>query len=108
MAVATRARISKKKAASMEDRRAVMAKMLTHPLRLQILKLIDEGEKPMSPSMLAEQLQAPLGNVSYHVRQLLGAKFITLKRTKQRRGAVEHFYALEEKGTDLLKLIADW
>jgi DNA-binding MarR family transcriptional regulator len=41
--------------------------------------LLSENEKPMSPSMLADRLEAPLGNVSYHVRQLLGAKFIVLK-----------------------------
>jgi DNA-binding transcriptional ArsR family regulator len=106
MATATRSRT--KKVETLDERRAVIAKMLTHPLRLQILKLLDENEKPMSPSMLAETLEAPLGNVSYHVRQLLGAKFILLKRTKQRRGAVEHFYAPTDKGTGLLKLVADW
>jgi DNA-binding transcriptional ArsR family regulator len=107
MAVATRKRKATK-VETLEERRAVIAKMLTHPLRLQVLRLLDESEKPMSPSMLAEKLDAPLGNVSYHVRQLLAAKFISLKSRRQRRGAVEHFYGLEEKATDLLSLIADW
>lgn len=108
MAVATRKRTTKKKVETQEERRAVLAKMLTHPLRLQIMKLLDESEEPLSPSTIAERLEAPLGNVSYHVRQLLGAKFLKLKRTKQRRGAVEHFYALEEAGDNLLKIVADW
>lgn len=107
MAVATRKRRATK-VETLEERRAVIAKMLTHPLRLQIMKMLDESDGPMSPSMLAERLEAPLGNVSYHVRQLLASKFVKLKRTKQRRGAVEHFYALEPKGKDLLSIIADW
>jgi DNA-binding transcriptional ArsR family regulator len=106
MATATRSR--RKKVETLEERRAVIAKMLTHPLRAQILTLLNENEKPMSPSQLTEATGAPLGNVSYHVRQLLGAKFIVLKRTKQRRGAVEHFYAVTDKGTNLLSIIADW
>jgi DNA-binding transcriptional ArsR family regulator len=106
MATATRSR--KKKVETLEERRAVIAKMLTHPLRLRVLQLLSESEKPMSPSMLADKLEAPLGNVSYHVRQLLAAKFIVLKTTKQRRGAVEHLYALTDKGKGLLELTADW
>ena len=36
----------------------------------------------------------PLGNVSYHVRQLEKAGLIELVAVKQRRGALEHYYTL--------------
>jgi DNA-binding transcriptional ArsR family regulator len=63
-------------------------KALTHPLRIQILAALDE--RTASPSELADELGAPLGNVSYHVRQLAG--LIKLVKRTPRRGAIEHHY----------------
>ena len=65
-------------------------KALTHPLRIQILAALDE--RTASPSELAEELHAPLGNVSYHVRQLAGLGLIKLVKRTPRRGAIEHHY----------------
>jgi DNA-binding transcriptional ArsR family regulator len=65
-------------------------KALTHPLRIQILAALDE--RTASPSELAEELDAPLGNVSYHVRQLAGLGLIKLVKRTPRRGAIEHHY----------------
>jgi hypothetical protein len=45
-----------------------------------------------SPSEIAEEIGAPLGNVSYHVRFLARVGLIELTSTKPRRGAVEHYY----------------
>jgi DNA-binding transcriptional ArsR family regulator len=70
----------------------VYAKALAHPLRGQILTLLEDGGRK-SPSELAGELEgAPLGNVSYHVRYLHGQDLIRLVATEPRRGAVEHFY----------------
>src|SRR4051794_20565080 len=67
-----------------------IAKALAHPLRLQILELLQERDA--SPSELAKEIDAPLGNVSYHVRQLASFGLVKLVRETPRRGAVEHHY----------------
>jgi DNA-binding transcriptional ArsR family regulator len=67
-----------------------VAKALTHPLRTRILAALDD--KTASPSEIAEELNAPLGVVSYHVRRLHALRFLKLVKRVQRRGAVEHYY----------------
>jgi DNA-binding transcriptional ArsR family regulator len=69
-------------------------KALSHPLRVRMLTLLHQ--KVASPSELADELDEPLGNVSYHMRFLADLKMVKLVRTEPRRGAVEHYYeALE-------------
>jgi len=69
-------------------------KALSHPLRVRMLTLLNQ--KVASPSQLADELDEPLGNVSYHMRFLADLKMVKLVRTEPRRGAVEHYYqALE-------------
>ena len=74
-----------------------------HPLKLRILALMTEppppravGEGAPEPGWSLNSLYVaagePLGNVSYHVRQLEKAGLIELVATKQRRGALEHYY----------------
>lgn len=71
----------------------VIAKALAHPLRREILDAL-EGDREASPVELAQEIVAPLTHLSFHVRQLERAGLVTLTRTRQRRGAVEHFYRL--------------
>jgi DNA-binding transcriptional ArsR family regulator len=69
-------------------------KALSHPLRVRMLTLLNQ--RVSSPSELADELDEPLGNVSYHMRFLADLKMVKLVRTEPRRGAVEHYYeALE-------------
>jgi DNA-binding transcriptional ArsR family regulator len=68
-----------------------IAKALAHPLRMRLLSLLEDGTA--SPTELADVTGASLPRVSYHVRRLASAGLIELVRTKQRRGAVEHYYA---------------
>src|ERR671933_363897 len=69
-------------------------KALSHPLRVRMLTLLNQ--KVASPSELADELDEPLGNVSYHMRFLADLNMVELVRTEPRRGAVEHYYqALE-------------
>ena len=68
----------------------VVAKAFAHPLRVQILTILNE--KVASPNMLAQQLDQSLNLVAYHVRVLEKYDCIELVDTKQRRGATEHFY----------------
>jgi DNA-binding transcriptional ArsR family regulator len=67
-----------------------LAKALAHPLRTRLLVAL-EG-RTASPSELADELQAPLGVVSYHVRRLTSLGFVKLIKRVPRRGAVEHYY----------------
>ena len=61
-------------------------KALSHPLRVRMLTLLNQ--KVSSPSELAEELDEPLGNVSYHMRFLADLNMVKLVRTEPRRGAV--------------------
>lgn len=82
-----------------------IAEAFVHPLKLRILALMAEPPPPRggpaelaqpgwSPNGLYGAAGEPLGNVSYHVRQLEKAGLIELVATKQRRGALEHYYTL--------------
>ena len=74
-----------------------LVKALAHPLRVQILSVLEE--RVASPSDLAEELGAPLGNVSYHVRTLTDLGLLKLVRRRTRRGAVEHYYKATGRAT---------
>jgi DNA-binding transcriptional ArsR family regulator len=67
-----------------------LVKALAHPLRVQILSTLED--RIASPSDLATELDAPLGNVSYHVRTLADLGLVKLVKRRTRRGAVEHYY----------------
>jgi DNA-binding transcriptional ArsR family regulator len=67
-----------------------LVKALAHPLRVQILSTLED--RIASPSDLAMELDAPLGNVSYHVRTLADLGLVKLVKRRTRRGAVEHYY----------------
>lgn len=67
-----------------------LVKVVAHPLRVQALSIL--SERPASPKELAAELGSPVGNVSYHVRELEDVGLIELVDEKKRRGAVEHFY----------------
>jgi DNA-binding transcriptional ArsR family regulator len=80
------------------------AKLFGHPLRVEIARrLLVDGKS--SPSGLAEQLGQPLGNVSYHVRQLAAAGVIRQAGTRPRRGAVEHFYVANGEAAAAVKAL---
>jgi Helix-turn-helix domain len=82
-----------------------IAEAFVHPSKLRILTLMtkpppprapaqDSPEPGWSPNSLYVAMSEPLGNVSDHVRQLQKAGLIQLTATKQRRGALEHYYTL--------------
>jgi DNA-binding transcriptional ArsR family regulator len=72
-----------------------LAKALAHPLRVRILTSLHKGVS--SPNQLSQELDEPLGNVSYHVKTLLEYDCVELVKTEPRRGAVEHFYRATER-----------
>jgi DNA-binding transcriptional ArsR family regulator len=67
-----------------------IAKALSHPMRAQILMILND--RVASPNEIAEAIDERLPNVSYHVRALLDLGTIELVDTAQRRGAIEHYY----------------
>jgi DNA-binding transcriptional ArsR family regulator len=73
---------------SVDDPRYVKA--LSHPLRVRILGILEE--RPASPVELSQVLDASLGTISYHVRQLNDLDLLELVRETPRRGAIEHHY----------------
>lgn len=73
---------------SVDDPRYVKA--LSHPLRVRILGILED--RAASPVELSHVLDATLGTVSYHVRQLNDLDLLELVRETRRRGAIEHHY----------------
>ena len=72
-----------------------LVKMLAHPLRVRILAILEQ--RVASPSEIAQELDASLGVVSYHVRRLEALGMIKLVRKTPRRGAIEHYYQADAK-----------
>lgn len=71
-------------------------KAMSHPLRAEAFRLIrDRG--PLSPAEVARELEADLGDVSYHVRKLSDFDCVEEVENRQVRGAVEHFYRATEQ-----------
>jgi DNA-binding transcriptional ArsR family regulator len=81
-----------------------LMKALSHPLRVQILTLINE--RPWSPNEMHKELDEGLSQVSYHVKVLKDFKMIELTHTEPRRGAVEHYYKAVQR-TFVREKIAD-
>src|SRR5690242_4966125 len=77
-----------KQITEIDDPRFVKA--LAHPLRIHILRILED--RTASPRELADELEAKLPNVSYHVRFLERLGLLELVDTQPRRGALEHFY----------------
>jgi DNA-binding transcriptional ArsR family regulator len=74
-----------------------IAKAYAHPLRMEIMDLLDD--RVASPSQLAAELGSPLSLTSYHVRQLASWGLVKLVRRRQVRGSIEHFYTATVRPT---------
>jgi DNA-binding transcriptional ArsR family regulator len=74
-----------------------LAEVSIHPLRLRILKRAASTDGKFSPVELAAEFGEPLGNVSYHVRELREAGLVRPAGTTPRRGAVQHYYKVAAK-----------
>ena len=74
-----------------------LVRAYAHPLRIQILGMLDG--RVASPSEIAAELETPLTNVAYHVRQLVSLGFVELVRRTARRGAIAHHYTAKVRPT---------
>lgn len=64
---------------------------LRHPLRRRLLRRYVESAEHLSPRELARLENAPLSNVSYHVRELLRLEAIVVSEVRPVSGSL-HFY----------------
>ena len=76
---------------------ARLVKAYAHPLRIQILSLLDD--RVASPKQIAAELGTPLPNTAYHVRQLAALGLVELVRRTTRGGAIEHHYTARVRPT---------
>ncbi len=74
-----------------------LAAALAHPTRVGVMSTLVEG--PASPRQLAEALDEPLNNVTYHVKQLRDLGCIELDHTERRAGGrvIERFYRASQR-----------
>jgi hypothetical protein len=80
-------------AAVQEQTRSIdelVAHVVKHPIRIDALAVFNE--RVASPNEIANLLEENVSKVGHHVKELHEAGCIELVDTKQRRGAVEHFY----------------
>ena len=67
-----------------------MVRSAAHPVRAKALSMM--AERPTSPKEIAAAVSKPIGNVTYHIRELEKAGTVMLVDEKKRGGATEHFY----------------
>lgn len=92
MATTTKTKKKTKSAGAVDQR---LVKALAHPLRVQILMILNE--RMASPNELSKELEEGLSQVSYHVKVLKDFECIEMVKTEPRRGAVEHYYRATER-----------
>jgi DNA-binding transcriptional ArsR family regulator len=73
----------------------VLVKALNHPIRVKALTIL--SERIASPKEISEQIDAPLSNVSYHVRVLDKLGLVEIMEEESVRGSVAHFYKAVER-----------
>jgi DNA-binding transcriptional ArsR family regulator len=78
---------------------------LNHPVRRQVLRKLNEQGGEASPSELSRSISVGLSALGFHARVLceLGATRST--RTQQVRGSLEHFYASNVSGNELVTAV---
>jgi DNA-binding transcriptional ArsR family regulator len=74
-----------------------VVKAYAHPLRAHILGLLDN--RVASPREIATELDTPLSNTAYHVRQLASLGLVELVGRSVKRGAIEHHYTAKVRPT---------
>jgi DNA-binding transcriptional ArsR family regulator len=79
----------------LEIERPEQLKALGHPLRLKVLHVLAESEKPLTNRELAQRLSVDPGHLHFHVRMLHRAGLIELEkgagREKPYRPVAKHF-----------------
>jgi hypothetical protein len=82
-------------------RTATVAERLTHVLSHELrIRIVEQAQQrpTISAAELAAELDAPIGNVSYHVRRLCALRVLELDHETRSRGAVCRHYRLSTDG----------
>src|SRR6266850_60139 len=83
-----------------EIERPEQLKALGHPLRLKVLQVLGESERPLTNRELAASLSVDPGHLHFHVRMLHRAELIELAdvagREKPYRPVAKHFVVGQE------------
>lgn len=76
-----------------------IARSSVHPTQVMILEVMSKEGEDLSPVEIARAKKQGVGHVGYHMRALGKSGFVSMTRTRQVRGAEEHFYKLARKAT---------
>lgn len=94
--------------ASHNSRREISGAMiyaLYHPLRREVLRVLHDAAKPISPREMSEVMGWDLQTISFHVQVLRERNLARCTRTRSIRGATEHFYVSRVAKNELLASI---
>jgi hypothetical protein len=67
-------------------------KLLHHPVRRAVLRIMFDTREPRSPVELAGEMDESLGNVGYHVRLMERHQAIRLVGEEPVSGSLKHYY----------------
>lgn len=87
---------------------ATIVELVGHPLRLRILAWgFARPEERISAKVVTSFEDMPISAVSYHVRKLRKEGYIRPAGEARRRGAIEHYYLLTDKGRAVVKRVSN-
>lgn len=75
------------------DQELRRVKALSHPLRIQILKVINASQSALPVKRVADILEQAPSKLHYHFKQLETAGFIEVTDTREVNGITERFYS---------------
>jgi DNA-binding transcriptional ArsR family regulator len=78
---------------------------LNHPLRRQILRILNSDTTPRGASEMTKLVTFNLPSVAHHARCLSKQNIIRCVRKQRVKGGVVHFYASNVRGNDLVEKI---
>jgi DNA-binding transcriptional ArsR family regulator len=90
-----RRKAKKRKRRTDKSPQEVLVKALSHPVRAKALTIL--SDRIASPKEISDEIDAPLSNVSYHVRVLDELGLVEIMEEESVRGSVAHFYKAVER-----------
>jgi len=81
------------------DQQVIRVKALSHPLRMEIMKIYAKADKSLPIKDVADLLNQPPAKLHYHFKQLNKAGFLEVADTREINGITEKFY--RHTGLDL-------
>lgn len=79
----------------------ICVKALSHPLRMEIMKVHSSSDKPLPIKEIALLLQQPPAKLHYHYKKLESAGYLEVAHTREINGITEKFYQSTGLSLDL-------